>query len=118
MKRIKVLMTTTLVFSLLLISAMNIFTEVIEIEFWHAMSGGRLAAVEKLVNQFNEINPNIKVKAQFTGSYAEALTQAISAVRAGNPPHIVQVYEVGTQTMLDSDAICYCTDIRDSGKRL
>ncbi|MEC9490611.1 MAG: extracellular solute-binding protein, partial [Halanaerobiales bacterium] len=54
---------------------------------------------------FNAEHPNINVTAQFTGSYAETLTQGISAVRSGNPPHIIQVYEVGTQTMLDSEAI-------------
>lgn len=77
----------------------------IEIEFWHAMSGGRTAAVERIVDGFNAEHPDINVTAQFTGSYAETLTQGISAVRSGNPPHIIQVYEVGTQTMLDSEAI-------------
>ncbi len=81
------------------------FAETVELTFWHAMSGGRTAAVERIVDGFNAEHPDIKVTAQFTGSYAETLTQAISAVRAGNPPHIIQVYEVGTQTMLDSEAI-------------
>ncbi|MFQ5828565.1 MAG: ABC transporter substrate-binding protein [Candidatus Methylomirabilia bacterium] len=76
-----------------------------KIVFWHAMSGRRLPAVEKLVNGFNEAHPNIQVEAQFTGKYKELLAKCIAAVRAGKPPHICQVYEVGTRTMLDSDAI-------------
>ena len=91
--------------SLFIFSAAMVSAQTIELEFWHAMSGGRTEAVEKIVNGFNEEHDNINVTAQFTGSYAETLTQGISAVRSGNPPHIIQVYEVGTQTMLDSEAI-------------
>ncbi len=86
-------------------SAAVVSAQTIELEFWHAMSGGRTAAVEKIVDGFNAEHDDIHVTAQFTGSYAETLTQGISAVRSGNPPHIIQVYEVGTQTMLDSEAI-------------
>ncbi|WP_257211983.1 MULTISPECIES: extracellular solute-binding protein [unclassified Mesotoga] len=75
------------------------------INFWHAMSGSRLGAVEAIVEGFNAENPDIEVVAQFTGSYAETLTKAIASYRAGDQPHIVQVYEVGLQTMLDSGAI-------------
>ncbi|SIQ27955.1 carbohydrate ABC transporter substrate-binding protein, CUT1 family [Halanaerobium kushneri] len=93
-------MVTLFAFSAAMVSA-----QTIELEFWHAMSGGRTAAVEKIVDGFNAEHDDIHVTAQFTGSYAETLTQGISAVRSGNPPHIIQVYEVGTQTMLDSEAI-------------
>ena len=92
-------------FFLFIFSAVMVSAQTIELEFWHAMSGGRTAAVEKIVDGFNEEYDDINVTAQFTGSYAETLTQGISAVRSGNPPHIIQVYEVGTQTMLDSEAI-------------
>lgn len=77
----------------------------VTITFWHAMSGSRQDVVNDLVDTFNEKNPDIQVNAEYTGSYAETLTKALAAVRAGTPPTIVQVYEVGTQTMLDSGAI-------------
>lgn len=79
--------------------------EPVTITFWHAMSGSRQDVVNDLVSTFNEKNPDIQVNAEYTGSYAETLTKALAAVRAGDPPTIVQVYEVGTQTMLDSGAI-------------
>lgn len=81
------------------------FAQDITIDFWHAMSGARLEAVHNLADSFNEAHPGVKVVPQFTGSYEETITRAIAAVRAGNPPHIIQVYEVGLQTMLDSGAI-------------
>ena len=77
----------------------------IEIKFWHAMSGSRAEVVQALVDGFNEANPDVNLVAEFTGSYAETLTKALTAASAGEAPHIVQVYEVGTRTMLDSGVI-------------
>ncbi|RME46247.1 MAG: ABC transporter substrate-binding protein [Chloroflexi bacterium] len=69
------------------------------------MSGSRGEVVTDLVDTFNAKFPQYKVEAEYTGSYAETLTKALAAYKAGKPPTIVQVYEVGTQTMLDSGAI-------------
>jgi len=71
----------------------------------HAMSGQNLKALEDIVKAFNETHPDIEVVPVFTGSYAETLTKAIAAYRNNTHPHIVQVYEVRLQTMLDSGAI-------------
>ncbi|MBC7169671.1 ABC transporter substrate-binding protein [Candidatus Bipolaricaulota bacterium] len=75
------------------------------VEFWHAMSGSRLAVLEKIVSDFNATHPDYEVRAVFTGTYEETLTKFIAAYRAGTAPNFVQVYEVGTQTMIDSGAI-------------
>jgi len=77
----------------------------VEITWWHAMSGPRLDVVNAIVDQFNATHPNIKLTAMFTGTYPETLTKFIAAYRTGTAPNIVQVYEVGTETMLDSGAI-------------
>lgn len=81
------------------------------INFWHAMSGSRGDVVQAIVDAFNEANPDVQVVPEFKGSYAETLTAAIAAYRAGEAPHIVQVYEVGTRTMLDSGAIVPVAEI-------
>ncbi len=38
----------------------------------------------------------------FKGNYDESMTAAIAAFRSGNAPHILQVFEVGTATMMAS----------------
>ncbi len=43
----------------------------------------------------------------FKGTYAEAMTGAIAAFRAGEQPDIVQVYEVGTGTMMAAKGAVY-----------
>ncbi len=75
---------------------------VTKISFWHAMSGKRLPALERIVNGFNAANPNIKVEAQYAGKYNEVVAKTITAAKAGKPPHIAQAYEVELQAMLDS----------------
>ena len=79
--------------------------DVTTITFWHAMSGSRGEVVQQLVDEFNSANPDVRVEAEFTGSYAETLTSALASLGTGEEPHIVQVYEVGTRSMLDSGAI-------------
>lgn len=75
------------------------------ITFWHAMSGSRETSIKAMAERFNATHPGMAVKTEFTGTYAETVTKALAAYKAGNPPTVVQVYEVGTQTMLDSNAI-------------
>ncbi|HXF81713.1 MAG TPA: ABC transporter substrate-binding protein [bacterium] len=89
----------------------------VKITLWHAMGGARYEAITKgIAEGFNRTYPSYTLEPLFTGSYAETLTKAIAAIRAGNPPHIVQVYEVGTQTMIDSGAIIPVTDLVKPGE--
>jgi sn-glycerol 3-phosphate transport system substrate-binding protein len=76
-----------------------------EIHFWHAMGGQLGETVKELVQQFNQSQSAYEVKALNKGTYPEVLTGAIAAYRQKNPPHIVQVFDVGTQTMLMSGAV-------------
>ncbi|MGH7408625.1 MAG: extracellular solute-binding protein, partial [Candidatus Methylomirabilales bacterium] len=76
-----------------------------EIHFWHAMTGALGERVTELVQKFNATQKEFEVKALHKGNYTETLTGAIAAYRAKTPPHIVQVFEVGTQTMLSSGAV-------------
>lgn len=88
----------------------------VTITFWHAMSGARLEPVNALVEKFNATHPNITVNATFTGRYEETLNKAITAAKAGNPPNIIQTYEVGTQMMWDSPYIVPVQDIAEPGE--
>jgi sn-glycerol 3-phosphate transport system substrate-binding protein len=88
----------------------------VKITLWHAMGGARYEAITKgIAEGFAKENPGYALEPLYTGSYAETVTKAIAAIRAGDPPHIVQVYEVGTQTMLDSGAIVPVTEVVKPG---
>lgn len=88
----------------------------VKITLWHAMGGARYDAITKeIAAGFNKAHPNYTLEPLYTGKYGETVTKAIAAVRAGNPPHIVQVFEVGTQSMLDSGAIIPVTELIKPG---
>ena len=100
-------MKRVLVIVLLAVLALSsfAFAEKTQIAWWHAMSGSRLGVVEAIVDSFNASHPDIEIVPLFTGSYAETLTKFIASYPVGAAPNLLQVYEVGTQTMIDSDAI-------------
>ena len=76
-----------------------------EIQWWHAMTAVLGERVNEIATKFNASQSEYEVKAVYKGSYPDTLNAAIAAYRAKQPPHIVQVYEVGTQTMLSSGAV-------------
>ncbi len=77
----------------------------VSIEFWHAMSGGRVELIQGIVDKFMAENPNIKVDVQYTGSYNDTLNKVKSAYKAGNAPDIFHSYEIGTLGLINSGII-------------
>ncbi len=76
-----------------------------EIHWWHAMRGARGETVQKIVDGFNASQAEYKVIPTYKGEYDEVVNAGVAAVRAGKQPHILQSFEVGTQTMMLSGAI-------------
>jgi sn-glycerol 3-phosphate transport system substrate-binding protein len=74
----------------------------VEIQWWHAMTGALGERVTEIANGFNASQSAYKVVPVYKGSYPETMTAAIAAYRAGNPPTVVQVFEVGTATMMSA----------------
>jgi sn-glycerol 3-phosphate transport system substrate-binding protein len=79
--------------------------EKIRITLWHAMSAALGEELNKLITAFNASQDNIEVTGLFKGAYKDLLTSVVAAYRAGQAPHIAQVFEVGTQTMLSSGPV-------------
>jgi len=73
-----------------------------EVQWWHSMGGALGEWVNDLAKDYNNSQKDYKIVPTFKGSYDESMTAAIAAFRAGNAPHILQVFEVGTATMMAS----------------
>jgi sn-glycerol 3-phosphate transport system substrate-binding protein len=71
-----------------------------EIQWWHAMTGANNDVIVKLADEFNASQSEYKVVPTYKGSYPDTMNAGIAAFRAGNAPHIMQVFEVGTATMM------------------
>ncbi|UCE31712.1 MAG: sn-glycerol-3-phosphate ABC transporter substrate-binding protein UgpB [Burkholderiales bacterium] len=78
-----------------------------EIQWWHAM-GGRLGEkVNEIADGFNKSQTRYKLTAVYKGNYTETMTGAIAAFRAKKQPHIVQIFEVGTASMMAAKGAVY-----------
>ena len=73
-----------------------------EVQFWHSMTGALGDRVNDLAKRFNDSQTNYKVVPVFKGSYPESMAAAIAAYRAGSGPAVLQVFEVGTATMMSA----------------
>lgn len=74
----------------------------VEIQFWHAMGGALGETVNELAGQFNNSQSEYSITPVFKGSYEETMTAGISAFRAGQAPHIIQIFDAGAATIINA----------------
>ena len=104
------------IISLFLFLSVNSVQAEVNIKFWHAMSGTRIDLLKGMAEDFNKTHSGITVESQYVGSYNETLNKTISAVKAGNAPHIFQLYEIGTRGMIDGGMIMPIGDLAKPGE--
>ena len=92
----------------------NTTGETTEIVFWHAMGGGQGEALEKLVAQFEEANPNIKVNLQNQGNYGD-LNQILVATMQ-SPTDLPTITQAYPDWMLQFEEANLVTDLTDMVK--
>jgi sn-glycerol 3-phosphate transport system substrate-binding protein len=110
MKRLVVIIGLVLLISLMI--STSVFAEVM-VKFWHAMGGERIELLAGMAEDFNNTHEGITVEAQYIGSYADTLNKTIAAVKAGDAPHVFQLYEIGTRSMIDGGMIVPVGDLAE-----
>jgi sn-glycerol 3-phosphate transport system substrate-binding protein len=90
----------------------------VEVQWWHAMGGANGERVNKIAADFNATQSDYKVVPTYKGNYTETMTAAIAAFRANEQPQIVQVFEVGTATMMAAKGAVYPIEqlMKDAGE--
>lgn len=79
---------------------------VTEVNFWHSMDGTNGETLNQLITDFNTANEGkIEVKGVFQGDYDTTITKYKAAVQSNSTPSMVQIYDIGTQFMIDSGAV-------------
>ncbi len=74
-----------------------------QLDFWHAFSDEpRSNWISERAAEWNEQNPDFVMNVESRGSYSETLQAAILGARQGDTPHVVQIYEIGSQLALDA----------------
>ncbi|PMS20762.1 sn-glycerol-3-phosphate ABC transporter substrate-binding protein UgpB [Trinickia dabaoshanensis] len=84
----------------LLVGASQAALAATEIQFWHAMEAALGERLTDITNDFNKSQSDYKIVPVFKGTYDQTLAAGIASYRSGNAPAILQVYEVGTATMM------------------
>lgn len=74
-----------------------------QVSWWHAMTGANNEVVEKIAKDFNAAQADFELVPVFKGTYPETLNAGIAAFRAGQPPDIMQVFDVGTGVMMNAE---------------
>ena len=80
--------------------------------FYPVAVGGPLTKlVDKLVSDFQAENPDIKVKAIYSGNYSDTMTKAMTALKGGTPPNLSVILSTEIFTLIDNDAIVPFDDL-------
>jgi sn-glycerol 3-phosphate transport system substrate-binding protein len=74
----------------------------IEIQFWMGLTGLGGELLQKYGEEFNKTQNEYRVVVSFKGQYPEQRAAAVAAFRAGNPPHIMQMFDAGSGDMMSA----------------
>src|SRR5215204_5751637 len=107
------------VFALLVMMAVAAHAQdATEVRVWIAFTDNRLDWAREVAAEFNAEHPEYNVIVDGYANYEEILDATVLALEQGNPPAVVQWFEVGTQFARDSqyfraieEAIAGRTDI-------
>ena len=72
----------------------------VEIQMWMGLTGLGGETLTKYGEDFNKSQSDYKVTVSFKGQYPEQRAVAVAAFRAGNPPHIMQMFDAGSGDMM------------------
>jgi len=72
----------------------------IEIQFWMGLTGLGGELLQRYGEDFNKTQNEYRVVVSFKGQYPEQRAAAVAAYRAGNPPHIMQMFDAGSGDMM------------------
>jgi sn-glycerol 3-phosphate transport system substrate-binding protein len=79
----------------------------VEISFYYpvAVSGPLTKIIDGLAADFEKANPDIKIKAIYSGNYGETLAKALTANKSGQPPQVAVLVASDSLTLIDEDAV-------------
>ncbi|WP_367175800.1 ABC transporter substrate-binding protein [Haloarcula rubripromontorii] len=83
----------------------------VTIDFWHIFGGSLGETLTEFAQEFSNQSDGIRINAVSKGGYRQSLNQSLQASRAGDPPGIAQIFEIGTRLALDSGAFTPVGDI-------
>jgi sn-glycerol 3-phosphate transport system substrate-binding protein len=79
-------------------------TKPVQITFWHALTRANEEVLQKLTDQFNASQSDVKVKLVNQVAYKDNLEKFRANLASGDLPDLIQVEDTATQQMIDTQA--------------
>lgn len=73
-----------------------------KISFWHAFTGFNASILQQMVNKFNSGQTKYYVETVANGLYDDTIAKFRTSLAGGALPNVVQIYDIGTQAMIDT----------------
>ncbi|MCC3357863.1 ABC transporter substrate-binding protein [Bacillus sp. REN16] len=84
------------------------------VTFWHSMGGAGQEALNSIVEDFNGSQEEIQVNAEYQGTYDESLTKFNAVAGTDSAPTMIQTFEIGTMSMINSGNIIPIQELVDA----
>jgi sn-glycerol 3-phosphate transport system substrate-binding protein len=88
----------------------------IKITFWYGLTGFNGAVVQQVVNKYNSSQSKYYVEAISQPDYDSTINKLTTNLAGGNLPNVVQIYDIGTQRMIDTKRVLPVQDFIDKEK--
>ncbi|MBV9434074.1 MAG: extracellular solute-binding protein, partial [Hyphomicrobiales bacterium] len=84
-----------------------------QISFYYpvAVGGAVTKIVDAMVTDFEKANPDVKVKAIYSGGYQDTITKILTALKGGDAPQVAVALSTDMFTLIDEDAILPYDDL-------
>jgi len=76
-----------------------------KITFWYGLTGFNGGVVQQVVNKFNESQSKYYVEGVQQPNYDDTINKLNTSLAGGDLPSVVQIYDIGTQRMIDTKRI-------------
>ena len=87
-----------------------------KITFWYGLTGFNGGVVQQVVNKFNESQTKYYVEGIQQPNYDDTINKLNTSLAGGDLPNVVQIYDIGTQRMIDTKRIIPVQDFVDEGQ--
>ena len=77
----------------------------IEVSFWYGLGGQLGNVVQETVNRYNQSQSTYYINAIFQSSYDDTINKINAGLASGDLPNLAQIFEAGTQRMIDTGSI-------------
>ena len=103
-------LSKTAILALLTLTAATAFAQT-KVTFWYGLTGFNGEIVKQVVDKYNASQTNYVIEAVSQPDYDATINKLNTSLAGGELPNVVQVYDIGTQRMIDTKKVTPVGDL-------